>query len=267
MPQDTFAPAADDFLAALPTFRTQVNSAGVQIEADSVIAADARAVVEDAAADIAAAIAAAPVAVAAKNAAEAAAAQAAAGAAFDDANPVVKGSADATKQVRFEVDGLSTGTTRVLTVPNEDLTLAGRGANTFTGTQTGADNELVQWILRDVAAKYVDKGNSGTSTQTFDFTAGAHQKITATGNFSFIFGGLPPSNATAFMLLEAVNFGAFTVSMTTAINWIMPDGTTTTSLATYLAANTGRPALKSSGTDFFVFWVRDGGFTVYGKLV
>lgn len=45
-------------------------------------------------------------------------------AAFSDTNPVVKGSADATKQVRFEVDGLTTGTTRVITVPNKSGTLA-----------------------------------------------------------------------------------------------------------------------------------------------
>lgn len=42
-----------------------------------------------------------------------------------DATAVVKGSADATKQVRFEVDGLSSGVTRVLTVPDADLTLVG----------------------------------------------------------------------------------------------------------------------------------------------
>ena len=71
-------------------------------------------------------------------AAAASAAVASSAAAFVDTNPVVKGSVDATKQVRFEVDGLTTATTRVLTVPNEDLTLAGRGANTFTGAQNFA---------------------------------------------------------------------------------------------------------------------------------
>lgn len=42
-----------------------------------------------------------------------------------DATALVKGSADDTKQVRLEVDGLSTGVTRVLTVPDSDLTLVG----------------------------------------------------------------------------------------------------------------------------------------------
>lgn len=42
-----------------------------------------------------------------------------------DTNEIVKGSVDATKKVRFEVDGLTTGTTRVLTVPDKDITLVG----------------------------------------------------------------------------------------------------------------------------------------------
>ena len=46
-----------------------------------------------------------------------------------DTNPIVKGSVDATKQMRFEVDGLTTGTTRVITVPNADITIAAAGAN------------------------------------------------------------------------------------------------------------------------------------------
>jgi len=41
-----------------------------------------------------------------------------------DTTSVVKGSTDGTKQVRFEVDGLTTATTRVLTVPDEDGTIA-----------------------------------------------------------------------------------------------------------------------------------------------
>jgi len=45
--------------------------------------------------------------------------------AFVDTNPIVIGSADATKKVRFEVDGLTTATTRVMTPPDKDITLAG----------------------------------------------------------------------------------------------------------------------------------------------
>lgn len=43
---------------------------------------------------------------------------------FSDATALVKGSADATKLVRFEVDGLTTATTRVVTVPDKSGTMA-----------------------------------------------------------------------------------------------------------------------------------------------
>lgn len=63
-------------------------------------------------------------AVTAKTQAEAAAAQATGNAAFSDTNAVVKGGTDPTKLLRFEVDGFTTGTTRVLTAPNKNGTIA-----------------------------------------------------------------------------------------------------------------------------------------------
>ena len=54
-----------------------------------------------------------------------------------DTQTLVKGSADATKLLRIEVDGFTTGTTRVLTPPNADATIAGlEVAQTFTVAQT-----------------------------------------------------------------------------------------------------------------------------------
>jgi len=54
-----------------------------------------------------------------------------------DTTGIAKGSSDASKIVRFEVDGLTTGTTRVLTVQDGDHTLAGLNINqTFVNPQT-----------------------------------------------------------------------------------------------------------------------------------
>lgn len=44
---------------------------------------------------------------------------------FADSTAIVKGSSDASKLARFEVDGLTTATTRVMTVPDKDITIAG----------------------------------------------------------------------------------------------------------------------------------------------
>ena len=42
-----------------------------------------------------------------------------------DTTSIVKGSIDGTKLLRFEVDGITTGTTRVATMPDKDITLCG----------------------------------------------------------------------------------------------------------------------------------------------
>lgn len=44
-----------------------------------------------------------------------------------DTTAIVKGSSDGTKLVRFEADGLTTGTTRVMTIPDKDMVLCDRG--------------------------------------------------------------------------------------------------------------------------------------------
>ncbi len=54
-----------------------------------------------------------------------------------DTVPIVKGSVDDTKLMRFEVDGFTAGNTRVLTPPDQDFTLAGlEVGNVFTTVQS-----------------------------------------------------------------------------------------------------------------------------------
>ena len=56
---------------------------------------------------------------------------------FLDTHPVVEGSSDSTKKIRFEVDGLTTATTRIITPLDADFTMARQdAAQTFTGVQT-----------------------------------------------------------------------------------------------------------------------------------
>jgi hypothetical protein len=138
--------------------------------------------------------------------------------------------------------------------------------NTFTGTQIYSDQQHTRAMLIDCGLTFVDKGNSSTTTQTLDYTAGSHQKITATGAFTIAVSNFPPSGNLGELLLELVNGGSQTITWPT-IYWIKPDGTTTTSISTYLAANTGRIALQSSGTDFIILWSRDAGTTIYGRLI
>lgn len=61
---------------------------------------------------------------------------------FVDSTALVKGSADATKQLRFEVDGFTTGVTRVIAPPDYDGTMA-----TLAGSETLASKILTQLVL------------------------------------------------------------------------------------------------------------------------
>jgi len=73
---------------------------------------------------------------------------------YVDTQPVVIGSADKTKKIRFEVDGITTATTRVLTVPNEDFTIGinNSAAQTFLGSDVALNN----------AANYFNICNTGS---------------------------------------------------------------------------------------------------------
>lgn len=86
-----------------------------------------------------------------------------------DTTGIAKGSSDATKIVRFEVDGLTTATTRVLTVPDTNMTLAGRDvANTFSAAQTVAANLSVT----SGSSLLMDRATRATNQQAYWTVAG-----------------------------------------------------------------------------------------------
>lgn len=134
------------------------------------------------------------------------------------------------------------------------------GGNTFSGTQTLGDGQLVQAMLKDVGAVYFDKGTVTSGTVTFAYTDGSHQRLQVGGVLTIAANTWPPAGNNGTLLLELVNGGAFAVTWPT-INWIKSDGTTTTTFS-----NLGI-TLQASGIDFILLWTRDAGTTIYGKVV
>ncbi len=153
-----------------------------------------------------------------------------------------------------------------ITIPGVTDTLAVLGANTFTATQIHGDNQVTRAMLIDCGNTSVAKGNSGTSTQTYDYTAGSVQTSTATGNHTLATSNWPPTGNLGVILILLTNGGAYTLTMPT-LNWSQPSGVVTTSFSTYLASLTGRSALQPSGTDQILWWSLAAGTTIYGKLV
>jgi hypothetical protein len=87
---------------------------------------------------------------------------------FADNTDLVKGSADATKLFRIEVDGFTTGTTRVMTPPNSDFTAARiDAAQTFTGVQTFSSNPVFSAIA---SGRVLHTTTSGAITSSANFT-------------------------------------------------------------------------------------------------
>lgn len=89
-----------------------------------------------------------------------------------DTTSIAEGSVDATKEVRLEVDGLTTGTVRVLTMPDANVDLGAlTAANLAAGSLTAAD------AAADLATQAeLDAKSAATSTDNtlprFDSTAG-----------------------------------------------------------------------------------------------
>lgn len=184
---DNFDVEGDAFLSYLETqFVPQLNAVSTQInaQADAAVAAAATATAkrneasdfrDTAVAAAGTATDAAGASVAAKIAAEAAASVAVEGAAFTDTNAVVKGSVDATKKLRFEVDGFSTGQTRVATPPDANFIMAGTDLQqAFTKPQrpslsgeTAPAANAVTWAL---ATDSIFRINLSANITTFNLT-------------------------------------------------------------------------------------------------
>jgi hypothetical protein len=114
-----------------------------------------------------------------------------------DTTAVVKGSADATKLLRFEVDGFTTGVTRVLTPPDQDGTLAVlERAQTFTAGPTffvgptldcirlGQDVSNYYKIGRDSGGGHLSFRGTQTAVIGYDFIGGPIV-IDSTSNISW----------------------------------------------------------------------------------
>lgn len=86
----------------------------------------------------------------------------------------------------------------------------------------------------------------------------------ATGAQTLTITGWPATGSFASAVIEGINLGASTITWP-SINWVNIDGTFTTSISAYLT--NASITLQTSGIDFVVLWTRDGGTTIYGRIV
>jgi hypothetical protein len=108
------------------------------------------------------------------------------------------------------------------------------------------------------SAPYHNHGSPSTTTITLSAANYGHHKVQAAGARTISFTWAGTSGETEFLFLEAVDFGAYTITWPSGTRWIKSDGTYTTTFSS------NGVTLQSSGTDFCMFWRSPDGY-IYGK--
>ena len=129
---------------------------------------------------------------------------------FPDTRALVVGGTDATKKIRFEADGITTGTTRVVTMPDADVTLL-TGAATQAEQETGSITTAAvtpgrQHFHQSAAKAWVQFDQGGGLTASYNVTsvtdnsAGNWSPVWATdfstANYSMVATAEAPTSAT-----------------------------------------------------------------------
>lgn len=136
---------------------------------------------------------------------------------FIDSQPLIRGSADSTKKVRFEVDGITTGTTRVITVPDSDITLgsapsAAAQSDQETGTSTTTYVSPGRQHFHPSAAKAW--GNVSTPT-TVNASYGGSASVSKTGTGAYtVTHGVTFSSANYSVLVSVYDTSNYVATIT-----------------------------------------------------
>ena len=238
-----FAVRADAFLSALPTFVVQANDLGEYLEERATSADTSALAAEDYLDDITAAANAFTVLVNATK--------------WISGTTYAIGAAVWSPATSLAYRRLTAGAGT--TDPSADATNWRVVTNTVFG-----DAEVRRVTFRDCGYKFVDKGDSGTTAQTVDFSAGTHQRIRATGAFSMSFSNWPPSGNFGEVLLELVADGtARVITFPAGTKFLTSSGAVTTTFSEL------RVTLQSAANaiDWLIFFTRDAGTNLYCKVV
>lgn len=189
---------------------------------------------------------------------------------FDDLRPLVVGSSDPTKKIRFEVDGLTAGQTRVLTAPNQDSGI-GLVLGTEQATTSGTSIDFTgipAWVKR-ITVSLIGVSTNGSADLTLQIGAGSVANtgylsrsvaITDAGNdvktFTIAFGLSPSVSAsstfhgTVTLTLEDSSDGTW--SMAGILSYSDTDAMTCSAGSKTLSGTLDRVRLTTgNGTDTF----------------
>lgn len=157
---------------------------------------------------------------------------------YVDVNPLVVGSADGTKKVRFEVDGLTTGTTRVLTVADLDSAIGKQPTRTVLTSGSGTYTTPSGATRINVRIWGAGGGGGGSGTGSFGTAS------TAGGNTTF--STLTANGGAQGGTSTSLSFSAGGTASGGDVNLTGMDGMASASVA-FTAAFSGDGGLSSLG--------------------
>lgn len=102
-----------------------------------------------------------------------------------------------------------------------------------------------------------NKGNVASGTVTFDVSLSTKQRLQLSGNLTIAFSNWPASGTYGEVELELINAGTRPTWPT--INWVIGDGTTSTTFSDMSVT------LQNAGTNHVTVWSTTGGATLYGR--
>jgi hypothetical protein len=131
--------------------------------------------------------------------------------------------------------------------------------------RNGSAATLASLAVGDVTGARLKGGgyaySDNATSNAINVANGASQRWAPnTGAQTLTISGWPAAGTMGELMIEGVNLGAATITWPT-IQWMKADGTFTTTFS--LSGVT----LKTSGVDFVALWTRDGGATIYGKVI
>lgn len=122
---------------------------------------------------------------------------------FEDTKAILKGSADATKQLRFEIDGFTGGATRVLTPPDYNGQIV-----TLAGTETLTNKELTDPLMQGGTHVGMTKLGIRSVSAAFDLIIDNSEVLTADRHLDIALGNV---NRTLSLSGNLLFDGAFSV--------------------------------------------------------
>ncbi len=175
---------------------------------------------------------------------------------FADTTSIVEGSVDPTKELRFEVDGLTTATVRVITMPDADITLVnssdGLIVDAQTGTFTTTKITTTSKSLLNSAIVYTDQTNTfGDFAQIFPDNQLFIQNPAATATFQISAPGIAANRTLTLPLLLGNDIMVTEAFAQTLTNKVMTAAANTFTIASTDLTDTAALGRSTDNLGFF----------------